>query len=159
MTIFFRRLADVPVHLDPEASDEALLAPLVDAYYAPDDLSGAARARTLVWLRRYGACTSVPKGRPRCSASGRMNAVNPKYVLRNCLAQGAIDAAEKGDASLVVELLDLLRHPYDEQPEREAGLRRWKAPRLGARSRGMLDALLQLLTRPKLTRASGRFRC
>ena len=48
-----------------------------------------------------------------------MDAVNPKYILRNCLAQLAIDAAEKGDASLVLELLDLLRHPYDEQPERE----------------------------------------
>ena len=48
-----------------------------------------------------------------------MNSVNPKYVLRNYLAQMAIDQAEAGDFSLVNELLDLIRHPYDEQPERE----------------------------------------
>ncbi len=118
MTLFFRGLADVPVHLDPEASDEALLAPLLDAYYAPDELSGVARARTLAWLRRYGACVRA-EGTPSALRKQRMDAVNPKYVLRNCLAQVAIDAAEKGDISLVVELLDLLRHPYDEQPARE----------------------------------------
>ncbi|HEY5088739.1 MAG TPA: hypothetical protein VIK30_02155, partial [Polyangia bacterium] len=39
--------------------------------------------------------------------------------LRNCVAQLAIDAAEAGDPSQVVALLDVLRHPYDAQPERE----------------------------------------
>jgi uncharacterized protein YdiU (UPF0061 family) len=48
-----------------------------------------------------------------------MNSTNPQSVLRNYLAQLAIDQAETGDSTLVRELLDLCRNPYDEQPGKD----------------------------------------
>lgn len=44
-----------------------------------------------------------------------MNAVNPKYILRNYLCQSAIDAAEQGDYSELRRLLKVMQHPYDDQ--------------------------------------------
>ena len=120
MTIFYRRLADVPAEApaDQAASDEALLAPLADAYYAPAEVSADQRRQIAAWLRRYLA-RALRDGTPDGERRRRMHAANPKYVLRNYLAQLAIDKAEEGDGSLVKELLDVVRRPYDEQPERE----------------------------------------
>lgn len=47
----------------------------------------------------------------------RMNAVNPKFVLRNHLAETAIRAADEGDFSETQRLLKVLEHPFDEQPD------------------------------------------
>ena len=54
-----------------------------------------------------------------------MNMVNPKFVLRNYMAQIAIDAADEGDFSIVEELFELLKQPYEEQPEHD----KWFAKR------------------------------
>ncbi|REJ76961.1 MAG: YdiU family protein [Acidobacteria bacterium] len=115
MTIFFRRLTDLP--LAEEASDAERLAAIEPALYSPTELRGAARERAARWLTAYAdrARRHDPQSRRR-----RMARANPKYVLRNYLAQLAIDEAEKGDGAKVMELLEVLRRPYDEQPEREA---------------------------------------
>jgi uncharacterized protein YdiU (UPF0061 family) len=49
-----------------------------------------------------------------------MNAVNPKFVLRNHLAQRAIEVAQSGDGSEIELLMSLLRRPFDEHPAHEA---------------------------------------
>ena len=119
MTIFYRRLANVPSS-DPSAmTDEDLVELLSDAYYAPDQLTVDAKKEIGDWVRSYQtrlASDSVSDDERR----KKMNGVNPNYVLRNYLAQLAIDKAESGDFSMIGELLDVLRSPYDEQPGKES---------------------------------------
>ena len=50
----------------------------------------------------------------------RMNRINPKYVLRNYLAQTAIEKAQQKDFSEIDRLLILLQNPYRDQPGMEA---------------------------------------
>jgi uncharacterized protein YdiU (UPF0061 family) len=71
-------------------------------------------------LRVYAARLEqdyVVHGETHAERKARMNRANPKYVLRNYMAQVAIDKATAGDFSEVQTLLVLLRNPYDEQPE------------------------------------------
>jgi uncharacterized protein YdiU (UPF0061 family) len=116
MTIFYRKLAELV--MDIELGNEALMKPLMDAYYVPEQLTEDYKTRLGNWLRSYikRVQSSGINDAERIKA---MNAANPKYVLRNYLAQLAIDKAEQGDFSMVNELLELLRHPYDEQPGKE----------------------------------------
>jgi uncharacterized protein YdiU (UPF0061 family) len=117
MTIFYRRLVLVAADA-PDPDDDVMLEPLMDAFYAPDALTVEDRRRWGRWLRAYRARLRED-GVPRAVRRERMDAVNPKYVFRNYMAQLATDQAETGDFSLVEELLDVLRHPYDEQPGKE----------------------------------------
>ncbi|HTA64885.1 MAG TPA: YdiU family protein, partial [Xanthomonadaceae bacterium] len=125
MTLFFRALADA----DPAAVS---LDPFLDAFYdeakrqrfEPDLKDWLARLASRVWR----------DGTPAHERRARMHAANPKYVLRNYLAQQVIDRAEQGDASGIAELLDAMRRPYDDQPDREAFARRrpdWARERAG----------------------------
>jgi len=116
MTIFYRRLA--LVEMNTELADEVLMAPLMAAFYVLEQLTDQYKTRLGNWLRQYikrAQCNETTDENRRQS----MNATNPKYVLRNYLAQLAIDQAEQGDYSLVNELLEVLRYPYDEQPDNE----------------------------------------
>lgn len=71
------------------------------------------------WLNRY----SQRLDRENSQFSQRslaMKQVNPKYILRNYMAEIAIRAAEdEQDFTELGRLFDLLRHPYDEQPDNE----------------------------------------
>ncbi len=129
MTVFFRELAKV----DASGTADVLIEPLLDAYYVPEQLTPEVRARIEQWLGTYVARLRVD-GVDADTRRTKMNAVNPKYVLRNYLAQLAIDKAEQGDYSMVNELLDVLRMPYTDQPGREAFAQKrpdWARDRVG----------------------------
>ncbi|WP_428353547.1 protein adenylyltransferase SelO [Methyloprofundus sp.] len=114
MTIFYRKLANISTEI--ALSDEQLIAELLEAYYKPEQLSAGIKTQIIKWLREYIARVQQDKT-DDVRRKEAMNAINPKYVLRNYLAQLAIDKAEQGDNSMVNELLEVLRHPYDELPE------------------------------------------
>ncbi|WP_159016415.1 protein adenylyltransferase SelO [Cognatiluteimonas profundi] len=113
MTIFFRALSDIDLHAPS-------MAPLVGAFY-DDGQRAAAEPAFIDWLGRYAARSlQDPRGASPRDRVERMRLANPRYVLRNYLAQQAIDRAEAGDFAGITELLDLLRRPYDDQPGCEA---------------------------------------
>ena len=98
-TLFFRLLAL------PSPS----LATLAGAFYAEPN-----RMLLDAWLARYAARCGDDAER-----GARMTAINPLYVPRNYIVQQVIEATERGDRAQLLELLDVLRHPYDMQPGRE----------------------------------------
>jgi len=115
MTLWFRALADVDVQAPT-------LAPFSEAFY-DEAKRRAAQPGLADWLARYAA-RLIDDPLPPEQRRERMRLANPRYVLRNYLAQQAIDRAEQGDLGGVHELLDVLRHPYDDQAGREAFARK-----------------------------------
>jgi len=110
MTLWFRGLTG----LDPVAPS---LQPFADAFYDAAKRE-AGEGALLEWLARYAArVTEDPL--PESERHERMRLANPKFVLRNYLAQQAIDRAHEGDFAGIGELLEVMRNPYDEQPGNE----------------------------------------
>jgi serine/tyrosine/threonine adenylyltransferase len=71
------------------------------------------RDEALEWFNRYRARRD---GDPKA-----MNRINPKYTLRNWVAETAIRAVEdKGDTGPLDRILRLVQSPYDEHPSDEA---------------------------------------
>ena len=68
------------------------------------------------WLDRYDARIKTIDTAVR---KEQMLGANPKYVLKNYMLQEAIDAAEKGDFSVVDALFKIAQNPFDEHPEFE----------------------------------------
>ena len=110
MTIFFRALGN---------ADAQALAPerFAEAFY---DAGKRERHREALadWLARYRARLAEDA----LDADARretMRRANPKFILRNWLAQRAIERAETGDDAGIHDLLEVMRRPYEDQPGRE----------------------------------------
>jgi uncharacterized protein YdiU (UPF0061 family) len=72
------------------------------------------------WAQTYTARIAREPATNQDERRKRMHAVNPLYILRNYLAQRAIEAAEQGDYSEVRQLHKVLCNPFEEQPGMES---------------------------------------
>lgn len=119
MTIFFRLLSRLPAEYwsadhAPADARKLLEKTISPAFYRPEQLSQEGASKFWEWSDLYRSI-GIQQARTPESRAISMNAVNPKYVLRNYLAQQAIESAEKGDYSALKELMSVLNNPYDEQ--------------------------------------------
>jgi uncharacterized protein YdiU (UPF0061 family) len=113
MTLFFRQLAKVSKST-PIKESITFLDPIMDAFYRPEELLGSVLADWTSWLKSYLDRLNMENISDELRKK-EMNLVNPKYVLRNYMAQLAIDEADNGNNALLEELFTLLKKPYDEQ--------------------------------------------
>ncbi|MES2747378.1 MAG: YdiU family protein [Bacteroidota bacterium] len=120
MTIFFRELAFVK----KEHSQGCAIATIVNAFYNPSAINKGVLKSWENWFKKYIDRLQKEELSDE-KRKAAMDAVNPKYVLRNYMAQLAIDAANADDFALIDELYTLLKNPYDEQPAFE----KWYAKR------------------------------
>ena len=103
-TLTFRRLADVAVSAEAKAG-------LIALFERPEEMS----AWLADWEERLcrETCTAGERAK-------RMRQANPAFIPRNHRVQQAITAAmEENDYSLFETLLEVVTHPFDEQPGRE----------------------------------------
>ena len=110
-TIFFRLLADIKAEMSVLEMRKVIQPALYD-----EDLVSELGDLLDAWLGSFKTRLSE-ESVSHDDRLRQMNHVNPKYILRNYMAQMAIEAADKGDNSLIHELFALLKRPYDEQPE------------------------------------------
>ena len=111
MTLWFRALAD-------SGPTTPSLQDFGHAFY--DDAKRiAGEAEFTDWLQRREARLQDDALSPE-ARSEVMRMANPKFVLRNWLAQQAIDRAYAGDMAGISELLEVMRRPYDDQPGNQA---------------------------------------
>jgi len=111
MTLFFRELMGVNHEFDPAAA----FSQLHGTYYNLELMTATVQQEWHEWLSLYVDRLEKESAFAKARLP-LMQRTNPRYVLRNYMAQLAIDKAEAGDYSVVEELCQLLRNPYVEQP-------------------------------------------
>ena len=120
MTIFFRELSSVKKNASPGSA----IATINEAFYKPEEIKKEILKSWENWFEKYLNRLNLEDHSDE-ERTIAMNSVNPKYVLRNYMAQVAIETAEKEDYTILKELHGLLKNPYEEQAE----LDKWYAKR------------------------------
>jgi uncharacterized protein YdiU (UPF0061 family) len=118
MTSFSRCLSHVaPILVSSSGHEDALFQELITAssYLTTNDPS---HANLLQWLSRYTQRLRQETVSADSLWEGMLR-VNPKYILRNYLAQKAIEGAEQGNLAYLERLMTALQAPYAEQPEQD----------------------------------------
>ncbi|MGB1018297.1 MAG: protein adenylyltransferase SelO [Chitinophagales bacterium] len=113
MTIFYRNLACFKV----EKAKDYLYEIQKASYLETEDFEKYKNA-WIAWLEDYSKKLNAEDVELKFRQE-KMNKINPKYVLRNYMAQLAIEDAEKGKYELITELYGLLKKPYSEQKSKE----------------------------------------
>ncbi|MEC4003706.1 YdiU family protein [Flavobacterium sp. SUN052] len=111
MTLFFRELGRIKKDHSPGCA----IAIIDDAFYKPEEIKKEILKEWEKWFKTYLSRLNKESLSDE-QRKEKMDAVNPKYVLRNYMAQMAIEAANNDDYSLIIELQELLKNPYQEQP-------------------------------------------
>eukprot|EP00928_Gymnodinium_smaydae_P045640 TRINITY_DN30395_c0_g2_i1.p1 TRINITY_DN30395_c0_g2~~TRINITY_DN30395_c0_g2_i1.p1 ORF type:complete len:563 (-),score=121.99 TRINITY_DN30395_c0_g2_i1:214-1902(-) len=111
-TITWRQLADC-LELPRESGDDALIELLIQAQ---SDVCSVAQqsSRWLQWLKRWDAMIG-PEPEVRAASVSTMRRASPRYVPREWMLKEAYQAAQEGDFSIVRDLFQLFKHPYEKQ--------------------------------------------
>lgn len=140
-TLFFRTLSSIPATDIASSADRLFAVASDNTSLKADDTSTESvrnkkenqnneyRAQLATWLNEYQQRVSFElidseiKGGNKHSDQARqhlMLASNPKFILRNYLAQLAIQEAEQGDYSRIESLMEVLASPFDEHPKHQS---------------------------------------
>ena len=111
--LLFRFLADVAQLNDGDG--EALFAPIAEAFY--ETPREETRSRWIEWLGEWREIAREADDANGEKLAARLKRENPKYVLREWMLAEAYTAAAEGDFSIVEELFELTKAPYDEGAE------------------------------------------
>ncbi len=113
-TMCFRLLSTITNQNSPEEC----YVNIIPSFYQEKLIGAQLKSDWFDWFTSYQDLISSEKPNSTIRKKN-MDQINPKYVLRNYMAQIAIDEAEKENYSILDELYQMLLHPYDEQPQHQ----------------------------------------
>ena len=109
-TIFFRELSDIPNDI----------APLVKSFYVNEN-NEALLQHWREWFDQWRSVIDADTPELRAKLSAQMKKANPKYTLREWILVPAYKTAQRGDYSLIEELMEVMTNPYAEHSEAVEG--------------------------------------